>query len=144
MPELSSHHITANSLNLHYLEAGQGDPILLLHGFPTSSHLYRNILPTLGETHRAIALDLPGYGLSDKPLDANYDYDFYANTLSAFLDALGIEKTHLVVHDLGGPAGLYWAVENPTRVDRIAILNTLVFPEITHLTYKRINLTRKV
>ena len=101
-----------------------------MHGFPTSSHLYRNILPELAKTHRAIALDLPGYGLSDKPLDSKYDYDFYANTLSAFLDALGIEHTHLVVHDLGGPAGLYWAVENPARVNRIAILNTLVFPEV--------------
>ncbi len=130
MPTPSSHYTTANNLRLHYTEAGQGDPILLLHGFPTSSHLYRNILPELAKTHRAIALDLPGYGLSDKPLDSKYDYAFYANTLSAFLDALGIEQTHLVVHDLGGPAGLYWAVENPTRVNRIAILNTLVFPEV--------------
>ncbi len=130
MPLPSSLHIQANNLNLHYTEAGQGDPILLLHGFPTSSHLYRNILPTLGETHRAIALDLPGYGLSDKPLDVDYGYGFFADTLNAFLDALGIEQTHLVVHDLGGPAGLYWAVENPTRVARIAILNTLVFPEV--------------
>ena len=130
MPKPSSHYTEANSLNLHYLEAGQGTPILLLHGFPTNSHLYRNILPELGKTHRAIALDLPGYGLSDKPLDVAYDYQFYANTLSAFLDALGIERTHLVVHDLGGPAGLYWAVENPTRVNSIAILNTLVFPEV--------------
>ena len=130
MPQPSSHYTEANNLRLHYLEAGEGDPILLIHGFPTSSHLYRNILPELAKTHRAIALDLPGYGLSDKPLDSKYDYEFYANTLSAFLDALGIGDTHLVVHDLGGPAGLYWAVENPSRVNRIAILNTLVFPEV--------------
>ena len=69
MTKPTRHHLTANSLDLHYLEAGQGDPVLLLHGFPTSSHLYRNILPELGKTHRAIALDLPGYGLSEKPLD---------------------------------------------------------------------------
>ena len=130
MPQPSSHYTEANNLRLHYLEAGEGDPILLIHGFPTSSHLYRNILPELAKTHRAIALDLPGYGLSDKPLDSKYDYEFYANTLSAFLDALGIGDTHLVVHDLGGPAGLYWAIQNPTRVNRIAILNTLVFPEV--------------
>ena len=130
MTEPSSHYTEANNLRLHYLEAGEGDPILLIHGFPTSSHLYRNILPELAKTHRAIALDLPGYGLSDKPLDSKYDYEFYANTLSAFLDALGIGDTHLVVHDLGGPAGLYWAIQNPTRVNRIAILNTLVFPKV--------------
>jgi len=67
-------------------------PILLLHGFPTSSHLYRNIFPEVGKTHRAIALDLPGYGLSDKPLDVAYGYDFYADTLDAFLDALGTSR----------------------------------------------------
>ena len=84
-------------------DAGEGDPILLLHGFPTSSHLYRNILPTLAKTHRAIALDLPGYGLSDKPLDS-----------------LDISTTNLVVHDLGGPVGMYWAVHNPHRVKTMA------------------------
>jgi pimeloyl-ACP methyl ester carboxylesterase len=133
MPQPSSHYSTANSLRLHYLESGAPDPntppILLLHGFPTSSHLYRNILPELGKTHRAIAIDLPGYGLSDKPLDVAYDYDFYADTLDAFLDALGIRDTHLCVHDLGGPAGLYWALRHPGRVPKVIILNTLVYPE---------------
>jgi len=129
----SSHYTQANSLRLHYLESGAPDttvpPILLLHGFPTSSHLYRNILPELGKTHRAIALDLPGYGLSDKPLDAAYDYDFYADTLDAFLDALGIDDTHLCVHDLGGPIGLHWLLRHPSRVHKLILLNTLVYPE---------------
>ena len=92
-------------------------------------HLYRNILPELGKTHRAIALDLPGYGLSDKPLDVTYDYDFYADTLDAFLDALGIHDTHLFVHDLGGPVGLYWMLRHPDRVHKLVLLNTLVYPE---------------
>jgi haloalkane dehalogenase len=125
----SSHYVTANDLNLHYLEAGEGDAVLLLHGFPTSSHLYRNIIPTLAKTHRVIALDLPGYGLSDKPLDARYNFRFFTDTLSAFLDALGIGATNLVVHDLGGPVGMYWAVRNPDRVKSIVLLNTLVYPE---------------
>jgi len=125
----TSHYTEVNGLRLHYLEAGEGDPILLLHGFPTSSHLYRNILPELGKTHRAIALDLPGYGLSDKPLDVSYDYDFYETVLNSFLDALGIGEIHLAVHDLGGPVGLYWAIQNPGRVPKLIILNTLVYPE---------------
>ena len=133
MTEPSSHYTTVNSLRLHYLESGTADPnvppVLLLHGFPTSSHLYRNILPELGKTHRAIALDLPGYGLSDKPLDAAYDYDFFTDVLDSFLDALGIGETNLVVHDLGGPVGLYWAIQNPGRVPKLIILNTLVYPE---------------
>jgi len=133
MPTPTSHYTQAKSLRLHHLESGTPDPrvppILLLHGFPTSSHLYRNILPELGKTHRAIALDLPGYGLSDKPLDVTYDYDFYADTLDAFLDALGIDDTHLCVHDLGGPVGLYWMLRHPHRVPKLVVLNTLVYPE---------------
>ena len=133
MTKPSSHYTTVNSLRLHYLEAGEGDPntppILLLHGFPTSSHLYRNVIPTLAKTHRAIALDLPGYGLSDKPLDARYNFRFFTDTLNAFLDARDIPTTNLVVHDLGGPVGMYWAVNNPHRVNNIVLLNTLVYPE---------------
>jgi haloalkane dehalogenase len=135
MTKPSSHYTRVNSLRLHYLESTppildtNTPAVLLLHGFPTSSHLYRNILPELGKTHHAIALDLPGYGLSDKPLDVRYDYDFYADVLDSFLDALGIGETNLVVHDLGGPVGLYWAIQNPGRVPKLVILNTLVYPE---------------
>ena len=133
MTEPSSHYTEVRSLRLHYLESGTPNPsvppILLLHGFPTSSHLYRNILPKLGKTHRAIALDLPGYGLSNKPLDVTYDYDFFANVLDGFLDVLDIGDTHLCVHDLGGPIGLYWALRHPGRVPKLVILNTLVYPE---------------
>jgi len=135
MTEPSSHYTTVNDLRLHYLEAGPSSPdpnthpILLLHGFPTSSHLYRNVIPTLAKTHRAIALDLPGYGLSDKPLDVRYGFDFFADTLDGFLEALGIDDTHLCVHDLGGPVGLYWALRHPGRVHKLIILNTLVYPE---------------
>ena len=93
------YHTTVNSLCLHYVESGTTQ-ILLCHGCPTSSHLYRNILSQLAKTHRAIALDLPGYGLSDEPLDVTYD--FYADLLDGFLDALDICDTHLCVHDLGG------------------------------------------
>jgi haloalkane dehalogenase len=133
MTEPSSHFTEVNNLRLHYLEAGTPDPntppILLLHGFPTSSHLYRNILPELGKTQRAIALDLPGYGLSGKPLDVRYGFNFYADILDGFLDALDIGDTNLCVHDLGGPVGLYWALRHPGRVPKLVILNTLVYPE---------------
>ncbi|MGB8330971.1 MAG: alpha/beta fold hydrolase [Polyangiales bacterium] len=64
---------------------------------PARSHLYRNILPALAKTHRAIALDLPGYGLSDKPLDVTYDFGFFERVLNDLLDALGIRQTNLVV-----------------------------------------------
>jgi len=133
MTKPTSHYTTVNSLRLHYLESGTPDPnvppILLLHGFPTSSHLWRNVMPELAKTHRAIAIDLPGYGLSDKPLDVKYDFAFYENVLNDLLDALGIAETNLAVHDLGGPIGLFWAVRNPQRVKNVVLLNTLVYPE---------------
>ena len=133
MTKPTSHYVQVNSLRLHYLESGTPDPntppILLLHGFPTSSHLWRNVMPELAKTHRVIAIDLPGYGLSDKPLDVTYDFEFYESVIDGFLDALDIHTTNLAVHDLGGPIGLFWAVRHPRRVRDIVLLNTLVYPE---------------
>ncbi|MBW2190207.1 MAG: alpha/beta fold hydrolase [Deltaproteobacteria bacterium] len=65
MTTSTSHYTTANNLRIHYTESGSGPPILHHHGFPTSSHLWRNVMPELAKTHRAIAIDLPGYGLSE-------------------------------------------------------------------------------
>jgi len=121
--------IEAAGLQLHYLEAGEGEPILLIHGFPTSSHLWRNVMPEIAATHRAIAIDLPGFGDSAKPLEASYSFRFYDGVLEAFVKALGIERTALAVHDLGGPVGLYWALAHPERLTHLALLNTLVYPE---------------
>ncbi|MDH3199465.1 MAG: alpha/beta fold hydrolase [Myxococcales bacterium] len=129
MTELSSHHVPVNNLRIHYLEAGSGPPVLLIHGFPTSSHLWRNVMPELAKTHRVIAIDLPGYGLSDKPLDVKYDFFFFEEVLEGFVDALGIGETGLAVHDLGGPVGLFWALRHPERVRQLVILNTLLYPE---------------
>lgn len=130
-----------NGLRLHYLEAGPQQPappgahardaVLLLHGWPTSSHLYRNIMPAIAVTHRTIALDMPGFGNSAKPLDASYGFNFQAKTLEGFLDKLGIARVTLVVHDLGGPIGLYWATSHPDRVRSLVLLNTLVYPEFS-------------
>lgn len=130
-PDIRSETVDAAGLRLHYLEAGEGPPVLFLHGWPTRAELWRHVLPRVGRTHRAIALDLPGFGRSDKPTDRRYSFGFFERTLEAFLDALGIERVGLVVHDLGGPAGLYWAVEHAPRVRELAILNTLCFPELS-------------
>ena len=119
--------VEVEGLRIHYREQGTGDPILLLHGWPTSFYLYRNMLEPLSEGSRAIALDLPGFGRSDKPLDASYSFRFHERALEAFLGELGVERTGLVVHDLGGPIGLYWASRHPERLSRLALLNTLVY-----------------
>jgi haloalkane dehalogenase len=126
---ISGNYVTVEGIKLHYLDVGSGQPVLLLHGWPTSSFLWRNIIGEIAQKNRAIALDLPGFGLSDKPLDASYSFRFYSKILDAFLNALNIEDIGLVVHDLGGPIGLYWACNNQTRIRKLALLNTIVYPE---------------
>src|SRR5687768_8396618 len=108
----TSRYVEVEGLQLHYLEAGSGEPILLLHGWPTSSFLWRNMIGKLAEKNRVLALDLPGFGRSDKPLGASYSFRFYARVVSAFLDAAGVGAVGLALHDLGGPIGLYWACHN--------------------------------
>lgn len=129
--QVSSNYITVNGIKIHYLEAGEKEVILMLHGFPTSAYLWRNTMPKLAETHRVIALDLPGSGKSDKPLSVSYSLNFYNKLIEQFLLQLNIEKVHLVVHDLGGPVGLLWAVRHPTAVKSLVLLNTLVYPNFS-------------
>lgn len=105
--------------------------MLLLHGWPTHSWLWREVMPPIARNNRVIALDLPGFGASSKPLDHRYGFSFYDETLTAVLDRLGVGPVALGVHDLGGPIGLHWAVSNPERVTAVALLNTLVYPQVS-------------
>ncbi len=120
-----------DGLRLAYRELGQGPPVLLLHGWPTSSFLWRAVMPAIARANRAVALDLPGFGASDKPLDAAYDFAFFTEALDGFLRALDVDAVGLAVHDLGGPIGLHWALHRPKRATRLALLNTLVYPEFS-------------
>lgn len=130
-PTVRIQYVEANGLKLHCLTGGSGEAVLFLHGWPTSSHLWRNVLPRVSRTHQVLAPDMPGFGQSDKPLDVRYSFGFQERTLEAFLDKLGIERVNLVVHDLGGPVGLYWAARHPERIIRLALLNTLVYPQFS-------------
>lgn len=126
-----------DDLRLAYRELGEGPPVLLLHGWPTSSYLWRDVMPAIAEAgNRAIAPDLPGYGGSSKPPGAKYDFAMYDAALDGFLDALGIDTTALAVHDVGGPIGLHWAVHRPERVTKLVLLNTLVYPEFDEMAVK--------
>jgi pimeloyl-ACP methyl ester carboxylesterase len=130
-------HVEAAGLRVAYRELGDGPPVLLLHGWPTSSYLWREVMPPLAAAgSRAIAVDLPGFGASSKPPGARYDFAFYDAVLDDFLGALGIGATALAVHDIGGPIGLHWAVHRPARVTRLALLNTLVYPEFDEMAVK--------
>ena len=130
--EIQERRVTIDGRSIFFRECGQGPPVLLLHGWPTSSALWRNIMPHLASSRRAIAVDLPGFGHSDKPLDVVYSQGFFSDFLDHFCEEIGIEEDlALVVHDMGGPVGLYWASRRGQPLERLAILNTLVYPELS-------------
>lgn len=116
---------------LGYRELGSGAPVLLLHGWPTSSLLWRNLMPALAEHNRVLALDLPGFGASDKPPEARYDFATFEVAIDGFLAALGIDRVALAGHDLGGPIAVHWMLTRPGRTTRLALLNTLLYPEFS-------------
>lgn len=130
-----SHWITIQTekeppLRIHYRTIGEGPPALLIHGWPTSSYLWRKMGPLLPK-RTLFAIDLPGFGLSDKPLHISYSFLCFERVLEAFVTEAGIEQPlHLCVHDLGGPVGLYWAVHHPERIRSITLFNTLIYPEL--------------
>jgi pimeloyl-ACP methyl ester carboxylesterase len=109
------------------IEQGDGETVLLIHGVPVSSFLYRRVVPELADRGlRGVAFDLPGLGLADRPEDFDYSWSGLARWAGEAIDALGIERCHLVVHDIGGPVGFEWAIRNPDRVLSVTALNTLV------------------
>jgi haloalkane dehalogenase len=119
------HYLDYDGLRLHYLDEGSGPPVLLLHGEPTWSYLYRTIIPQLVPTCRAVAPDYPGFGRSDKPLRlGDYTYDLHVESLRRLVEELDLRDLTIVVQDWGGPIGLRVAVEQPERVSRLVIMNT--------------------
>ncbi len=116
------------ALRMHYVDAGQGTPVLLLHGEPTWSYLYRTMISPLASRHRVIAPDYLGFGRSDKPTDLSfYTYDMHCRSIRALIEALDLHDITVVVQDWGGPIGLRAAVEAPERFSRLVILNTGLF-----------------
>lgn len=124
-----SRMVDINGYKIHYVEEGQGDPILFIHGNPTSSYLWRNILPKVArETgRRGIALDLLGFGKSDKPDDVEYTVRLHYKILEAFIEKLGLKNLVLVLHDWGGPLGTYYAVHHPGNIQGIALMETFLW-----------------
>jgi len=110
-----------------YLRAGQGDPVLLVHGITTYTFIWRNILPELAKTHDVIAVDLLGCGQSDMPLDVSYAIKDHAATLHKFATALGLDRFHFVGHDLGGGMGQIFAINHPDQLRSLSLLNTVAY-----------------
>jgi len=109
---------------LHYVDEGEGHPILMVHGQPTWSYLYRHLIRGLSPRFRCIAVDHIGFGLSDKPRDWSYTPAAHAANLARLVDHLDLAPLTLVVHDWGGPIGLGFAIDHPERIRRIVAFDT--------------------
>ena len=133
MPRTSIHRITADGVNVFYREAGPADApvVLLLHGFPTSSFQYRELIPRLADRYRVIAPDLPGFGFTEIPEQRHYQYAFdaLAHTILAFTDALNLKRYSLYVFDYGAPTGFRVATARPERVTAIVSQNGNAYEE---------------
>lgn len=116
-----------SSYRLHYVDEGKGRPLLMVHGNPSWSFLYRNLILGLKDHYRCIALDHIGCGLSDKPQDYPYTVSQHIENLKRLVDHLGLKEFDLVVHDWGGVIGLKIAQLYPSSVKTILILNTSAF-----------------
>ncbi len=103
--QFESQYVEVQGSNIHYVEQGEGDPILLVHGIPTSSYLWRNMIEPLSQHGRVIAVDMIGYGKSDKP-NLTYSLADLRVYMEGFIDSLQLKNITLVVHDLGGPVAL--------------------------------------
>jgi haloalkane dehalogenase len=115
------------SSTIHYEEAGEGDPVVFLHGNPTSSFLWRSVIPEVSRTGRCLAPDLIGFGRSGKP-DIAYRFEDHARYVDRWMDELEIEDVTLVGHDWGGAIAFDWAARHPDRVRAVAFMETIVRP----------------
>lgn len=118
------HFLPLPAGRLHYLDEGQGDPVVMVHGTPAWSFLYRLFVRELAPSHRCIVPDHLGFGLSEKPADFAYTPAAHADNLTRLLDHLQLNNITLVVHDFGGPIGMGFALRHPERVRRVVVLNS--------------------
>jgi len=125
--------IQVNDLNLFYREAGPktAPTILLLHGYPTSSHMFRNLIPILSRTHHVIAPDLPGFGYSDAPDHRSFEYTFdnLAAMVQVFIDTIELKRFSIYVFDYGAPVGFRLAMANPEKITGIISQNGNAYEE---------------
>jgi pimeloyl-ACP methyl ester carboxylesterase len=116
--------MTLGAGTVSYLDEGRGEPILFVHGTPTWSFEYRHLIRALSASHRCIAPDHLGFGLSERPADFPYTPEAHAGVLAQLVERLGLERFTLVVHDFGGPIGLPLALDRPERIRGLVLLNT--------------------
>lgn len=136
-----SETLTIDGVRIHLRSAGDRgakEAVVLLHGNPGPSDDWLCVLDGIGSFARVVAPDMPGYGQSERPRDFDYTVPGYAAFLGKIIDALGIERVHLVVHDFGGPWGLSWAAAQPQRVASLGLVNVGLMPGYQWHSFARI------
>ena len=136
MPLAVEHHAAiANGVKIHYVRAGRGDPVVLLHGWPQTWYMWRKVIPVLAEHYTVIAPDLRGFGQSGKPI-GGYDKRTVAEDIYQLVQQLGFDSVSLVGHDLGGPTAYAYACAHREEVRRLAILDVAItLDEATAASY---------
>jgi len=122
-----SKFVEINGHKMHYIEEGQGDPILFLHGNPTSNYLWRNVIPHLSSKGRCIAPDLIGMGKSDKP-KIKYTFEDHYDYVEKFIEKLDLKNVTLVIHDWGSGLGFYYAYKHQDNIKAIAFMEAMYKP----------------
>ncbi|MGB0716543.1 MAG: alpha/beta fold hydrolase [Phycisphaerae bacterium] len=120
----SSHFHDLGGVKMHYVDEGEGSPLVMVHGNPTWSFYFRELITAFRDQHRVIAVDHVGCGMSDKPQSYPYTLRQHTENLTSLLDHLGVDDVTLVVHDWGGAIGFGWAARNTERVRQSVVFNT--------------------
>ncbi len=123
-----SRYVEVAGSRIHYVDEGSGEPVLFLHGNPTWSYLWRNIVPYASRGGRAIAMDLIGMGKSDKPSDIEYRFFDHYRYVEGFIEALKLERITLVAHDWGSALALHYARQHESNVRGIALMEAILAP----------------
>lgn len=125
--QISEHHTCIDGHRIAYRQQGEGSPVILIHGIPTNSLMWRAIIPQLSGSHRVIAPDLLNYGLSDKPAAADVSISAQSRIIVRLMDALGVRRADVVAHDIGGGVAQLMAVNHPEKIRKLVLLDSVCF-----------------
>jgi 2-hydroxymuconate-semialdehyde hydrolase len=127
MKQLKNQSVQIDGHRVAYAEQGEGPPVVLIHGIPTSNLLWRKVMPELAKTHHVFAPDMLNYGKSDKPANANVSIEAQSRLIVKFMDELGVKSADIVAHDIGGGVAQLMAVNYPERVRKLVLIDTVCF-----------------
>lgn len=133
----ASNYLNVGDAQMHYIDEGTGSAIVFVHGTPSWSFDFRNQIKELSKTHRCIAFDHIGFGLSDKPENYKYTIQQHTENMAHLLRHLKLQQFTLVVHDFGGPIGLNYATQNPERISGLVILNSWLWSTVEEAEFKK-------